>query len=1042
MSTQIKFIPGLIMVLVFQWMNVHQMNGQAGRWNRSHTFAPLPPLLETKGLPAEESLQKWEGQRRSEILDLFRKQMYGVVPSRAVRLESQTIFINKMALEGRAEMKEVEVTLVQEGESLTFTMLILLPPERTGPVPLFLGLNFYGNQTVLADPEISLTGSWVGNNRSIGIEENRATEESRGTGSQRWPVDLILSRGYGLATIYAGDIDPDFDDGFRNGVHGLFPLEEAARGPESWGTIAAWAWGLSRALDYLETDPDVDGERVAVLGHSRMGKAAMWAGAQDPRFALVISNNSGCGGAALSRRAHGERVQQINERFTHWFADRFNSYSENEKALPVDQHMLVALMAPRPLYVASAEEDEWADPYGEYLSLYYGSEAYEWYGNPAMSSDRLPEVDRPVTAGKLGYHIRTGGHDLTRYDWERYLDFADLHLSGRNSESYAFRIDEEWIRAHLKKESPRLILTPEVESLIGKRLLANDPLTAGGLALMRKGAEAILETEPLAYEKRGRRLLGVSREALHRLSTLALVYRIEKEPVYLQRLEEEMRAVCTFNDWNPSHFLDVAEMAAGVALALDWAGEWLSPEVAALASQSIREKALEPALRDTANTWWIEVRHNWNLVCHGGLSLAALAVYEDDPGLASGVLSQAVEHIPLALEPYAPSGVYPEGPSYWFYATSYLTLSISAFESALGTGFGFIDSPGVRESALFSQVLAGPSGEYFNYFDASLGGFHSLEHTGLLSWFANQSGSPVDLESYGTLIDRHLQTEENNGIPRLFPVYFLYTVQADRQEIAAPLPGVWTGFGEEPVAVFRDPDPEGDGFYLAAKGGRAADNHGNMDAGSFIFELSGVRWSLDPGNQDYFTLEQLMGQALWESDQNSRRWTLLTKNNYGHSTLTVNGVPHLVDGRASLVKMDRRDGTPEVTFDLTEIFGANSEGTTRTFKRISDRCVRITDRVLFSPSFESVTWQMMTRAEVLVRNHTIYLRQEENDLAIYILTGAPAEINVVELDPPPLAYDKRIPGLKRIEITWQRDAFNGPVAELTIELNSNIYLRR
>ena len=387
----------------------------------------LPPLLVAQSGEMISNTTDWERTRRGEILRLFEESVYGKTPGNPVEVSYTELQSNKDFLNGKAVLKEVLVSFKTERGEKEMLILIFLPRNETGPVPLFLGLNFYGNHTAHSDPSITVVKNWSRNSEAMLVSDNQTTDKSRGLAGSRWPVEEILERGYGVATIYSGDLDPDYDDGFQNGIHPLF-YDKGQEKPQSdeWGTIGAWAWGLSRALDYFETDSTIDHERVAVLGHSRLGKAALWAAAQDMRFAMVISNNSGCGGAALSRRKFGETVEIINTAFPHWFNGNFVQYNGKEEELPIDQHMLLALAAPRPIYVASAEEDRWADPKGEFLSLYHAGEAYQLFGHPGVTD--MPEVNKPVVVGKMGYHIRTGKHDITLYDWERYMDFADKYL--------------------------------------------------------------------------------------------------------------------------------------------------------------------------------------------------------------------------------------------------------------------------------------------------------------------------------------------------------------------------------------------------------------------------------------------------------------------------------------------------------------------------------------------------------------------------------------------------------------------------------------
>lgn len=379
------------------------------------------PLVFANGSQVNNG-KEWE-KRSTEIFRIFEHEVYGISPEWKGKVTATELSVRDNALNNEAIRKEIKLTLSNGNKKLDMIILLYLP-HSTNPVPVFLGYNFGGNHTVTGENDISITTSWVRNNSKSGVKDNKASQADRGADASSWQVKEIIERGYGLATLYYGDIDPDYDDGFKNGVHGLYDQQPDSA---SWGSIAAWAWGLSRVMDWLETNPSVDSKRVIVMGHSRLGKTALWAGASDRRFAMVISNNSGCGGAALSKRIYGETVGSINIAFPHWFCKNFRKYNENEAQLPVDQHELIALIAPRPVYVASAEDDQWADPKGEFLSCLKASPVYVLLGCKGFSASEMPKVNQPVT-GTISYHIRTGGHDVKLYDWQQYLNSADANL--------------------------------------------------------------------------------------------------------------------------------------------------------------------------------------------------------------------------------------------------------------------------------------------------------------------------------------------------------------------------------------------------------------------------------------------------------------------------------------------------------------------------------------------------------------------------------------------------------------------------------------
>lgn len=583
----------------------------------------------------------------------------------------------------------------------------------------------------------------------------------------------------------------------------------------------------------------------------------------------------------------------------------------------------------------------------------------------------------------------------------------------------------QYLKQHLHKSLPRLVLNSTIEKeMLAK--LKTDPVVQNLYKAIQKNVE-IIRTKPLLVRKlEGRRLLGVSREMLYRVNMLGMVYRVEKDGKILKRINEEVVAVCNFTDWNPSHYLDVAEMSMAVAIALDWTAGRLPKSTIDLAIKSLIEKGIKPSYNEKGNTGWVKGTNNWNQVCNGGMIAASIAIAEKDPELAAKTISRSLNGMPYALQEYAPDGVYPEGSTYWGYGTSFSVMTSAMLESAFGTDFGLADYPAFKKSAMFRVLMNTPSGWYFNYADC--GDKRSEGGDVTLAWFATKTGNKAFFEKERFLIP----TAELGELSRISGAALVWISQFKEKE-DAKVPTAWKGDGPNPIVIFTSGVNDPSGYYFGGKGGKGTTSHGNMDAGSFIFELNGVRWSVDPGNQSYNAIEQA-GFDLWGNCQDCQRWTLLTKNNFGHSTVTVNNAPFINNGYAPL-KEFKEGNTPEATFDLTAVYGPNLQSATRRFLKEDNRSILIEDNFTLNKTTQSIVWQMMTTADVEVVKGGAILRQEGKELKLENLAHPELTLSVISLDPPPFYLDRKIPGLKRIEIRMPAWTVNEGTAAMKVRLS-------
>ncbi|MEM8964988.1 MAG: heparinase II/III family protein [Bacteroidota bacterium] len=593
-------------------------------------------------------------------------------------------------------------------------------------------------------------------------------------------------------------------------------------------------------------------------------------------------------------------------------------------------------------------------------------------------------------------------------------------------------ISVAYLKENLKKESPRLVLNKGIEDNLRKRL-KTDPVIQNVYKAIKLNAESILERPiinldvPLE-ERTQDNQLDISRDILYRVNMLAMVYRMENNPQMVARLNEEIIAACHFPTWYPEHFLDVGEMSLAIALAIDWAADGLPQSTIDLAKRALVEKGIKPSWPEGGDhSHWAYRNNNWNQVCHGGMVAASLAVAEMEPELAAKTIHRAIDGMVHALAEYGPDGVYPEGATYWNYGTSFSVVTAAMFESAFGTDFGIADYPAFKESAVFRVLSNAPTGLMYNYGDCSEQRSKNGDFT--LAWFATKTGNKTFFEK-----EQFLKSPEAMGeVSRLAGASLVWLAQYE-EKATETIPTAWKGNGTNPVVFFTGGENDPHQYYFGGKGGSGSVNHGNMDGGSFVFELNGVRWSIDIAKQSRYGVIERTGFKLWATCQKCDRWKLLNKNNFGHSTLTVNEQKHIVDGKATIV--DFKTGEkPEATIDLTSTFQEQLASATRRFIKDTPTSLLIEDDIEITEETNLITWQLITQADVEIVKGGAILTQEGKRLVLANLSHPDLTVSVISLDPPPHYLDVKKDRLKRIEIRVPAWIIKGDTTKIRVRLS-------
>ncbi|MEZ5276788.1 MAG: heparinase II/III family protein [Opitutaceae bacterium] len=522
-----------------------------------------------------------------------------------------------------------------------------------------------------------------------------------------------------------------------------------------------------------------------------------------------------------------------------------------------------------------------------------------------------------------------------------------------------------------------------------------------------------LEKEPLERELEGRRLLGVSREAIKRIACLAMAYRLTADARFLHRAIIELDAVSAFEDWNPSHFLDVAEMATAVGIGYDWLHDALNDDQRTRYREAILSKALTVGLDTEApGNWWIKGTNNWNQVCHGGLTLAALAIAGEGGGdIPSRIVRQALENIGIGMQVYEPEGAYPEGPGYWDYGTTYNVIFLDVLQSALGSDFGVTASfPGFLKTARYRAQLNTPAGLSYNFSDNG----ESRRASPTLFWFGDSEVSRLEYDFLAERAARGLGESD-----RFLPLDLIWLSRSSLTDVTddpLPLSSIWGG--KNPVAVFRTSWSDPNAAFLGFKGGAARISHGQMDAGSFIYEVNGIRWAVDLGAKSYHHFES-QGIQLWDMNQDGERWTLMTWNTLGHSLLRFPGFNPDVDGRCDWSEPAAHSSTREATADLTALYPQFYDTYQRMTRLEPDGSAVIEDRIESLSAPVPPQWNLLTRAQIEPTANGALLRQDGRTLRVEAEAGYPLNVHWESAENPPRPEEPTNPGLNRLTIEPQ-----------------------